>query len=458
MAGGTWKAQNKIRPGAYINFKAVPKPSNRLGSRGVMTMPVPLSWGPEGKVIELLSTDLLDGKSLAKIGYVATDAESLVFRQALRNCYKALVYRLDTGGVKATATAGNLTAVAKYPGVLGNRIAIVVVENTRNRAMWDVVTLFKESEKDRQTILKTAEASSLKANDYVEWSGDGELTATVTAGVYLAGGTNGTVNSGTYTNYFAAVKGLNWNTMGIPQDETIATEAVKGTVVDLIRNLRENQGKKVQAVLLKHPSNYEGIISVRQGYTTADEEISPATFVAYYAGLTAGAELDESKTYAAIDGATSIIYMEGDTTFDNEEIIQLLQSGQIVLTTRQDGVVVVEQDINTLHSPYPSQDVNYSFSKNRVIRTLDQINNDVKLMWEVTYVGKVDNNDDGRNLFKADCINYLNKLQTMAAIQNFDSATDIEVLAGEAIDAVVVNLAIQPVDAMEKLYMTVNVD
>ena len=73
MAGGTWKAQNKIRPGAYINFKAVPKPSNRLGSRGVMTMPVPLSWGPEGKVIELLSTHLLDGKRLAKIGYVATD-------------------------------------------------------------------------------------------------------------------------------------------------------------------------------------------------------------------------------------------------------------------------------------------------------------------------------------------------------------------------------------------------
>ena len=95
MAGGTWNAQNKVRPGAYINFKAVPKPSNHLGSRGVMTMPVPMSWGPQGKLIELLSTDLLDTKSLAKIGYVATDPESLVFRQALRNCYKALVYRLD---------------------------------------------------------------------------------------------------------------------------------------------------------------------------------------------------------------------------------------------------------------------------------------------------------------------------------------------------------------------------
>lgn len=458
MAGGTWKAQNKVRPGAYINFKAVPKPSNRLGTRGIMTMPVPMSWGPEGKVVELLSTDLLDTKSLAKVGYVATDAESLIFRQALRGCYKALIYRLDTGGEKATATAGNLTAVAKYPGLLGNRIAIVVVENTRDHSMWDVVTLFKESEKDRQTILKTADASALKNNDYVDWSGTGELTETVTAGVYLTGGSNGTVSSSTYTNYFTAVKGLNWNTMAIPQDESIATTSVKSSVVDLIRNLREEQGKKVQAVLLKHESNYEGIISVRQGYETNDEQITPATFVAYYAGLTAGAELNKSKTYAEIEDAVSIIYMEGDTAFDNEEIIQLLQKGQIVLTTRQDGAVVVEQDINTLHSPYPSTDVNYTFSKNRVIRTLDQINNDVKLMWEVTYAGKVDNNGDGRNLFKADCIDYLNKLQNMAAIQNFDSTTDIEVLPGEAIDAVVVTLAIQPVDAMEKLYMTVNVD
>ena len=458
MAGGTWNAQNKVRPGAYINFKAVPKPSNRLGTRGIMTMPVPMSWGPQGKLIELLSTDLLDTKSLAKIGYVATDPESLVFRQALRNCYKALVYRLDKGGERATATAGNLTAVAKYPGVLGNRIAVVVVENTRDNSMWDVVTLFKEAEKDRQTILKTASASALKENDYVEWTGTGVLTATVTAGVYLSGGTNGAISASTYTEYLAAVKGLNWNTMAIPQDESIATSVVKGNVVDFIRNLREGQGKKVQAVLLKHTSNYEGIISVRQGYATYDEEITPATFVAYYAGMTAGAELNKSKTYAQIEDAVSIIYMEGDTAFDNEEIIQLLQSGQVVLTTRQDGAVVVEQDINTLHSPYPSADVNYSFSKNRVIRTLDQINNDIKLLWETTYVGKVDNNGDGRNLFKADCIDYLNKLQTMAAIQNFDSTTDIEVLAGEAIDAVVVNLAIQPVDAMEKLYMTVNVD
>ena len=51
----------------------------------------------------------------------------------------------------------------------------------------------------------------------------------------------------------------------------------------------------------------------------------------------------------------------------------------------------------------------------------------------------------------------MNTLQGIGAIQNFDSTTDITVYAGNAIDAVVVDLAVQPVDSMEKLYMTVNV-
>ena len=79
------------------------------------------------------------------------------------------------------------------------------------------------------------------------------------------------------------------------------------------------------------------------------------------------------------------------------------------------------------------------------------------LIFERSYIGKVNNNDDGRNIFKSDIINYLNTLQNISAIQNFDPTADIQIYAGEAIDAVVVDLAVQPVDSMEKLYMTVMV-
>lgn len=441
MAGGTFKSQNKIRPGAYINFKAVAKPLSSLGTRGIMTMPVAMSWGAE--ITELLSTELIDGKSLAKIGYTAFDEQSQIFREALKHCYKAIIYRLDTGGVKAVASLTPLTATAKYAGVVGNEISVSVVANA---AAFDVITIFRGIERDRQTVTTVAE---LEDNDWVVFSGIGNVVAN--AGVTLTGGENGTVSDATYSTYLNAIKAYKWNTMGIPQDSS----AVNANIITFITNMREYVGKKVQAILYNATADYEGIITVNQGYKTVDETISPTTFVAYIAGLTAGSDADASNTYHAINGAVSIVYPEGVTPYGDEEIEEALKDGKLVLSTRQDGVVVIEQDINTLHTFTP--DKGYAFSKNRVIRTLDEINNSTALLFERSYIGKVDNNDDGRNIFKSDVISYLNTLQNIAAIQNFDSATDIQIYAGEAIDAVVVDLAIQPVDSMEKLYMTVMV-
>jgi plasmid stabilization system protein ParE len=114
---------------------------------------------------------------------------------------------------------------------------------------------------------------------------------------------------------------------------------------------------------------------------------------------------------------------------------------------------VVEKDINTLHT-YP-RDRSYVFSKNRAIRCLDDIATQVTSLFENTYIGKVDNNASGRTLFKGDIIQYLTRLESANAIQNLDSTADVEVLPGGDIESVVVNLGVQPVDAMEKLYMTV---
>jgi hypothetical protein len=52
----------------------------------------------------------------------------------------------------------------------------------------------------------------------------------------------------------------------------------------------------------------------------------------------------------------------------------------------------------------------------------------------------------------------MDELQKLGAITEFDGVADVTVLPGEEIDSVVVDLLVQPVDSMEKLYMTVNVD
>lgn len=442
MAGGTFLSQNKKRPGVYINFKAVLKTLSSLGTRGIVTMPVAMGWG--ATLTELLSTDLVDGKSLAKIGYTAADEESQIFREALKHAYKAIIYRLDTGGVKATGSIAPLTITAKYAGVVGNGISVSIVTNG---AAFDVITYYQGAEKDRQTATTVA---GLVSNDWVDFSGTGNLVAN--AGVTLTTGANGTISDATYTTYLNAIRAYSWNTMGIPQDSSAGAAAA----ISFIQDQRENLGKKVQVVVFDTAADYEGVINVVQGYATADETISPTTFVAYVAGLTAGAEMNESNTYHVIEGATSIVYPAGVDPFGDEEIIAALEAGKFVLSTRQDGAVVVEQDINTLHTF--TADKSYSFSKNRVIRTLDEIANSIKSMFEIGYIGKVNNDDFGRNVFKGDIIAYMTRLQGVGAIRNFDSASDIEVLAGEAIDAIVANLNVQPVDSMEKLYMTVTVE
>lgn len=460
MAGGTWITQNKVRPGVYINFKAVPVSNSSLGTRGVMTMPAPLTWGPQKSVIELFSTDLVDGKSLDKIGCVASDPESLLFRQALGNCYKAYIYRMDVGGKKAMATVDNITASAKYFGTSGNEVSFKISENVSAPTMYDVITYFRDVEKYRQTILKTAAIDELEDNDWIEWTGTGILPANPVVTTKLADGENGNVADSIYTaddGYLNTIKNYVWNTMAIPQSDDIVTESIKSSVVAFVRNLRENESKKVQVVLHNNSSNYEGVISVRNGYKTNSETIDPNMFTAYVAGLTAGSQVNESNTYKVIDGAVSIIYEAGVKPYDNNTILEMLAKGQFILSTRQDGAVIIEQDINTLHVPYPSADVNYAFSKNRVIRTLDGINNEITRLFETTYIGKIGNTEDGRNVLKADIIAYLNRLQSVGAIQNFDSVGNISISAGEAIDSVVVNISVQPVDSMEKLYMTVNV-
>jgi len=437
--GGTWTSQNKVRPGAYINFKSVAKPLSKLGTRGIMTMPLAMSWG--ATVTELYSTDLLDGTSLAKIGYDAFDVNAQIYREALRGCYKAIIYRLDIGGVASHATVAPLTATALYSGVCGNNISIAIVAKN---SLFDVVTFYNGIEQDRQTV---ATVDTLVDNSFVHFTGTG--APVLNAGTSLTGGTNGTVTSTTaYPAYLAEITKHTFNTMAIPStDGTLCTN-----VLSFIKDLRDNQGVKCQVVLYNYPTaNYEGVISVSQGYTTATETIAPATFVATVAGLTAGAEVFQSLTNFAIQDATSIT---GELT--NQAIIDALNAGQMVLSKRQDGTIKIEQDINTFTATVPTK--GYAFRKNRVIRCLDEMNNSAKSLWEASYEGKVDNDNSGRGIYQNDLGSYIYKLQAVHAVQNFDSTTDLSVTAGDDVDSVVVNVAIQPVDSMEKLYMTVSLN
>lgn len=451
-AGGTWTVQNKVRPGAYINFVSVPKPVGSMGNRGVVAVGMPMTWGPENELIKLTGDELLNGASLAKVGVTAFDTEeSLPYRVILAGCYTALLYRTDTGGAKATATilANTLTVSAKYKGSTGNKITVVIVEDKPEEGDYTIQVLVNSLLQETFVCNEITELEDIESN-FVEFTVvDDDADIPTTAGITLAGGTNGTVSSSTYSTFWGLLDTQNFQCLAMYD---ITTSGLPALIKDKIQIWREQRGKKVQAVVYDYTSaDYEGIISVNQGFKTSTETVDTALFPLWVASMTAGAEVNKSLTAAVVEDGVEII-----NPILEDEIEDALNVGRFVLSYRQDGAVCVEKDINTLHTF--TVDKNYAFSKNRVIRCLDEIGNSCALIFNRNYAGKVDNDSIGRNQYKTELIAFIDTLVGIRAVTDFDGAQDVTVLPGEAVDAVVVDLLVQPVDSMEKLYMTVNVN
>ncbi len=435
MAGGTWNKQNKVRPGVYINV-AAEQETNTIGDRGVLTMPLPLSWGAENTLIKLTAGE----DTFSVLGY---DAEKiLLLREAFKRAQTILLYRVNSGGVKAAATIGTLTATAKYAGVRGNDIKIAVAVNVDNQSKYDVTTYVGEKEYETQTI---SVLGDLISNNFVVFSGTGAPTAS--AGTALAAGTDGTAVAANYTAYLELAAASDFDAMAVP----VSDDAIKALVVAFAKSMREDEGKKIQVVLANDPSaDYEGVISVKNGVILSDgTELSAAQATAWVGGATARAGVAESLTYTEYDDAVSV-----GTVYTNSEIEAALKAGEFLFSETY-GRIVVEKDINTLVTYGDTK--SYALSKNRALRAIDGFCNDLQEACALYYIGKVGNDADGRNTIKAYAIKLATAYQDEGALQNFDSESDITVSTGTEIDAVVLTVALQPVDSVEKIYTTITV-
>ncbi|MGO4181375.1 phage tail sheath family protein [Paenibacillus sp. TAF43_2] len=437
MAGGTYTSQNKVRPGVYINLVGEKKTVGSMGERGTVSVPLNLNWGQSKAVIAINAGD--DLRSL--LGYDLSAPELLLVREAFKKAKTLLLYRLNEG-TKATAVAGSLTLTAKFGGVRGNDITVAVKQNVDDEARFDVITFVAKEAVDSQTAANIAE---LNSNAFVSFGGTGALT--LAAGVPLVGGSNGTVTNQDHTEYLAQIELKDFNTIALVS----ADLSLKSVYAAFARRLREEEGRKIQVVLANYPSaDSEGVISVKNGVKLLDGTVLDAQkATVWVAAATAGAPMNKSLTYEAYEEAA-----DADIRYTNSQTVEALQAGEFLFTV-SGGRVIVEQDINTFTGYSPEK--GKAFSKNRVIRVLDGIANDFKHIFESFYIGKVDNNADGRSLFRNECLKYLNNLQSLNAIQNFDAQADLSVAAGVDTDSIIIEAHIQPVDSVEKVYMKVTV-
>lgn len=440
MAGGTWTSQNKKQPGVYINVKSSMAQAVNVGDRGVVAICKPLSWGPESEIMTINVGD--DFTSF--IGYDSTNDKALFLREIFKGSghtkgpVKVLLYRPSTiGATKASAAIAPLTVTAKYNGTRGNDISITVIADPDNVGSFTVQTVVDGSVKHTQAGKVVAD---LKGNGWVTFSGTGNLAAS--AGTSLAGGNDGTVNSAAYSAFLTVLEPYTFNVLIYDG----ADSTVQAAYVAFIKRLRDNLGKKCQAVMAGVESNSDAVISVRNGVVLSNESIlTPQQTTWWVGGAEAGANYSESLVYAQYPDAVNV-----SPRLTASEVDEALNKGQIVFF-EEFGNVKVVSDINTLTTYTP--DKGEAFGLNQVIRTLDTIANDIYKNFSQNYIGKIQNNAAGRDLLKAWIVGYLNEIQANGGIQNF-VADDVVIGAGEAINAVEITLAIQPVAAVEKIYIT----
>lgn len=435
LGGGTFLTQNKILPGAYINFISVASASATLSDRGIATIPLEMNWGPEGEVITVELGDFQ--KNSQKIfGYAYTADELKPMREIFLHAKKVHFFRLNASGTKATCTY----ATAKYPGTRGNDLRIVIEENENSQEeakLYDVSTFLGTLQVDQQKAI--SQMSDLKNNDYVDFNTGASLG--LTASTPLTSGANGTVEDATYQTYLDKMEAYTFNAMGCLSTNPTIT----ALFASFCKRMRDDVGKKFQVVCFRNLADYEGVVSVKNGLVGDTE--NPA-LIPWATGVVAGTAVNKSATNMDYDGEYAV-----DTDYTQRELEAGITEGSFMFHLVDDNVVVLE-DINTFTSI--TDEKSSDFSSNQTIRVLDQIANDIAVLFGTKYIGKVPNDASGRISLWNDIVKHHQELQNIRAIENFNP-DNVTVAQGDTKKAVVVADYVTPVNAMAQLYMTVYV-
>lgn len=432
LGGGTFLVQNKTLPGSYINFVSAFRASATLSDRGYAAMALELDWGPEGEVFTVDTNDFQDD-TMSVFGYDYTHAKIKGLRDFFINAKVGYFYRLNNGAVKAQ----NTFATAKYGGIRGNDIKIIIAANVDDAAKFDVTTMIDSTVVETQTV---ATAADLVANKYVAFKSGATLAAT--AATPLTGGTNGAAITGAqYQAALDAFEAYSFNTLGcLSTDDTI-----KRLYIAYTKRMRDEVGVKFQTVIhnLKNV-DYEGVIVIKNDVTDAGETASAAVW--WFTGASAGCLVNRSNTNKTYDGEYTI-----NTNYKQSELTQGIKDGYLMFHKVGDKVKVLN-DVNSFTSVTTYK--NSDFSLSQVIRVLDQIGNDIAALFNAQYLGKVQNDNSGRVSFWKDIVFYHQQLEQIQAIENF-VPKDVVVEKGNTKDSVVVTNPVTPVVAMQKLYMTI---
>lgn len=433
LGGGIFTSQNKVIPGTYINFVSAVNASAVLSDRGIVALPMEMKWGKDGEIITL-ENEKFEKEALYVLGYSYDSEEMKGLRDLFKTARTAYLYKLNSG-TKASGEYGE----AKCSGTRGNDLMVIVSANIEDEAKFDVVTKLGSLELETQTVVSSAD---LVDNEFITFNKTVQLTAS--ANPYkLTGGTDGEVTGASYQTFLNKIESYSYHVLGCLS----TTPTIQALMIAFTKRMREEQGVKIQTVIYNAAApDFEGVINIKNMVT--DPGAKGSELVYWVTGACAGCAVNRSNTNKNYNGEYAV-----NVAFTQLQLERAIKDGYFTLHKVGNEIHVLE-DINSLTTV--STEKNERFQFNQVVRVLDQAGNDIAVMFNNTYLGKVQNNEAGRIGLWSDIVSYIKQLQALGAIENF-SSKDVTVSIGEDKKTVVVSIAIQPVFAMEKLYMTVMV-
>lgn len=437
LGGGVWLTQNKVLPGAYINFSSMAKASAQLSDRGVAAMPIALNWGAPG--VQEITADMLQTESLAVFGYNYSDHALLPLRELFATGLRILyLYRLSGETVPAVCTG---IGRAKCGGSRGNDLKVSIASNVDDPAAWDVKTYMGVDLIHTQTV---PDAASLTDNAWVIF--DKTQTLATVVGAAFTGGADGTITGMAHQAALDAFERYAFNTLGCPSDDLVTRKLYEAYT----KRMRDTVGAKFQLVAWRlvdtdtsYTPDHEGVISVEN---TVDGEDAHAS-VYWATGATATCDVNRTNTNKLYNGELTI-----HADYRQVDLERATKAGKFIFH-QVGGEVRVLMDINTFRTVTDTK--GDDFKSNQTIRVCDQIANDSALVFKERYLGTVQNDEPGRTALWNDVVKLLQQLEALRAVENFDPET-VTTAEGDMKDAVLLNVnGLDIVNAMAKLYMSV---
>jgi hypothetical protein len=243
----------------------------------------------------------------------------------------------------------------------------------------------------------------------------------------------------TATTILAALEPYEFNVLCPLVDESETEPYITG-----VKAWRDELGKKCQVVVYSTPkANHEGVINV----ASTNSDLAVGHYItAWVAGAMAACPVNASCTNMLYDGVAKITPNKTQAQLE-----QCIKDGEVAFHLVY-GEVRLLEDINSLTET--TADKGEDFKSNQTIRIVDQIANDISKLFNTKYLGKIPNNDTGRTLLWGDIVKHHRELETMQAIENFDSSL-LTVEQGNTKKSIVVNDVITVVNTMSQLYMTI---